>query len=178
MPQKLARHNSHVIGGGIVLLVVESPVQFVKCVSSSPSSAARWFIRWTKAPSLPEICSAIATAQSLADTTAMHFIISRTLIRSPSARYTQLPRKDAARALCGDGVVRESVPPRYPPLSAAASSPSSRSPEGSACAPPFSYSTSPVAFSISTAHGADTLGITPAWRARQAAPRQGEARRQ
>ena len=36
----------------------------------------------------------------------------------------------------------------------------------------FSYSTSPVAFSISTAHGADTLGITPgvAGAAQAAAP--------
>ena len=47
-----------------------------------PSSRARWFIRSTKAGSLPAMCSARATAQSLADTTVTAFTMSRTLICS------------------------------------------------------------------------------------------------
>ena len=41
----------------------------------------------------------MATAQSLAETTAMHLSISLTLICSPASRYTQLPPKEAARSL-------------------------------------------------------------------------------
>ena len=62
------------------------PVQFKKLVSAMPSSWARWFIRVTKAPSLPAKCSAKATAQSLPETTVTHLIISDTGICSPSSR--------------------------------------------------------------------------------------------
>ena len=40
------------------------PVALQKWVSVMPSSAARWFIRSTKASSLPATASARATAQS------------------------------------------------------------------------------------------------------------------
>ena len=56
-------------------------------------------MRSTNFSSLPLMCSAIATAQSFAETTAMHLSISLTLICSPASRYTQLPPKDAARSL-------------------------------------------------------------------------------
>ena len=55
-------------------------------------------MRWTNAASLPEMCSASATAQSLAETTAMHFIISATLICSPCSSHIWLPPMLSARA--------------------------------------------------------------------------------
>ena len=64
----------------------KSPVQLEKCVCSRPSSFARSFMRRTKTSSLPHRCSAMATAQSLAETTAMHLSMSCTLICSPASR--------------------------------------------------------------------------------------------
>ena len=56
-----------------------------------PSACARSFIRLVKAASEPQICSAMATAQSLAELTAMHLIISSTVICSPSLSQIWLP---------------------------------------------------------------------------------------
>ena len=47
-----------------------------------PSSLARWFMRSTKASSLPEMASPSATAQSLALTTQTALSISSTVICS------------------------------------------------------------------------------------------------
>ena len=119
-------------------------------------------MRATNASSLPEICSAIATAQSFAETTAMHLSISATLICSPCARYTQLPPKLAARVLA----VTVSASDMRPESTSSAMSSIvitfvTLAGKPRSCAF-FSYSTSPVTFSISTADGADTLGTAPA----------------
>ena len=74
------------------------PVQFVNCVFSRPSSSARRFIRSTKAASEPHRCSARATAQSLAETTATHFIMSETESCSPTSSQIWLPPMEAARS--------------------------------------------------------------------------------
>ena len=63
-----------------------------------PSSAALAFIRSTKASSLPERCSARATAQSLADTTQTAFTMSATERASPSFSQIWLPPMEAAWA--------------------------------------------------------------------------------
>ena len=96
----------------------------------------------------------MATAQSLAETTAMHLSMSRTLMRSPASRYTQLPPNEAARSLAvtvSSGVKT--------PLSMASIMSSSvmifvtlaGKPGSSAF---FSNSTVPVSFSIRIADGA------------------------
>ena len=64
-----------------------------------PSSAARSFIRCTKVRSEPASFSAIATAQSLAEATAMHLIISSTVRLSPSSSQIWLPPMEAAALL-------------------------------------------------------------------------------
>ena len=61
-----------------------------------PSSAARWFIRSTKASSLPARCSDSATAQSLADTTQTALSISPTVSCSPSFSQIWLPPMEQA----------------------------------------------------------------------------------
>ena len=55
-------------------------------------------MRSTKAASLPLMYSAMATAQSLAETTAMHLSMSETVMRSPSSSHTWLPPMEAASA--------------------------------------------------------------------------------
>ena len=132
-------------------------MQFAKCVSASPNSSARSFILATNSSSLPHRCSAIATAQSFAETTAIHLSISLTLMRSPSSRYTQLPPKDAARALAVTVSSRLIFP-----LSMASTMRSmvmtfvTLAGNRRLCAS-FSYRSVPVSFSISTAEGADMV---------------------
>ncbi len=63
-----------------------SPVQLTKWVCSIPSSAARAFIRVTKAASLPATCSARAVAQSLAELTTTDLSISSMESCAPSSR--------------------------------------------------------------------------------------------
>ena len=63
-----------------------------------PSSLARWFIRSTKASSLPEMASPKATAQSLAETTQTAFSISATDICSFSFSQIWLPPMEQAWA--------------------------------------------------------------------------------
>ena len=127
----------------------------MKLVSFRPSSRALSFIRATKACSEPQRCSAIATAQSFAETTQMHFSISLTLIFSPCSRYTQLPPKDAARSEAMT-VSSRLISPR-----SIASTISSivmtfvTLAGGSLSCEFFSYMTSPVTFSVSIADGAE-----------------------
>ncbi len=71
---------------------------FLKVVSRIPSSAARWFIRSTKASSLPATVSARATAQSLAETTQTAFSISPTLSCSFSFNQIWEPPMEQAWA--------------------------------------------------------------------------------
>ena len=114
-------------------------------------------MRSTKSCSVPLMCSAMAMAQSFAETTAMHLSISSTLICSPSSRYTQLPPKDAARALAVTVSSSFSLP-----LSMSSTMSSivitfvTLAGNMRSCAF-FSYSTSPVYFSISIADGAEML---------------------
>ena len=61
-----------------------------------PSSRARAFIRSTKAPSLPETCSARAMEASLADFTAAALTSSSTVICSPGSSQIWLPPMEAA----------------------------------------------------------------------------------
>ena len=70
----------------------------VKWVFSRPSSSARSFMRSTKAASEPHRCSASATAQSFAETTATHFIMSETDSCSPTSSQIWLPPMEAARS--------------------------------------------------------------------------------
>ena len=56
-------------------------------------------MRLVNASSEPEMCSAMATAQSLAELTAMHLSISSTLICSPSLSQIWLPPMELAWAL-------------------------------------------------------------------------------
>ena len=63
-----------------------------------PSWAARWFMRSTKASSLPARCSARATAASLPEATATALSKSSTVMSSPSFRYTWEPPMEAAWA--------------------------------------------------------------------------------
>ena len=74
------------------------PVALQKWVSAMPNSAARWFIRSTKASSLPATVSASATAQSLAETTHTAFSISLTVICSFSFSQIWLPPMEQAWA--------------------------------------------------------------------------------
>ena len=81
---------------GICLWCCGDPVQLTKWVSFIPSSLARAFMASTKAASLPAKCSAMAQAQSLAEDTAMDFIISSTVMLSPTFKNTWLPPFAAA----------------------------------------------------------------------------------
>ena len=87
------------------------PFVFSKTVFFMPSSAARAFIFETKADSLPQICSARATAASFAEAITTLFTISRTLICSPSLRKICEPPIDVAWA----EAVTVSSQPRAPP---------------------------------------------------------------
>ena len=94
----------------------------------------------------------------------MHLSISRTLMRSPASRYTQLPPKEAARALATTVSSGLSAP-----FSMASMISSivmilvtlAGKPGSSAF---FSYSTSPVSFSIRITDGAaiDSAGFSAA----------------
>ena len=111
-------------------------------------------MRSTKLCSEPHRCSAIATAQSFADTTEMHLSISWTLIFSPSSRKTQLPPKEAALS---DAITVSSS--EISPFSIASTMSSmvitfvTLAGAMRSCAF-FSYITSPLCFSIKTAEGA------------------------
>ena len=99
----------------------------------------------------------MATAQSLAETTAMHLSISRTVICSPSSRYTQLPPKEAALALAVTTSSRLSLPLSMSSMiSSIVITLVTLAGNRRSCAF-FSYSTVPVSFSISSADGAETL---------------------
>ena len=102
----------------------------------------------------------MATAQSLADTTAMHLSMSLTLICSPSSRYTQLPPKEAALALAVTVSSRRIFPAsRSSTISSMVITLVTLAGKPLLWAS-FSYSTSPVSFSISMAEGA-VMSISP-----------------
>ena len=153
------------------------PVQLTKWVCSMPSSCARRFIRSTKASSVPAMCSASATEQSLADTTATAFTMSRTVICSCSFSQIWEPPMEVA------WVEAVTVSSQLSAPLSMASMTSSRvmtlvTEAGSYCLVAFSsYKILPVVFSISTAVGADrpmgaearAVGISKAAAARRAA---------
>ena len=87
-----------------------SPQQLTNRVSAIPSWAARSFICWTKASSVPARCSPRATAQSLAEAMAMHLSSSSTVRVSPSLSQTWLPPMEAAWAEAVTVSVRASSP--------------------------------------------------------------------
>ena len=86
------------------------PQQSSKWVSAMPSSWALWFIRSTKAASLPAICSATATLASLPEDTAMHLIMVSRVCTSPAARYTWEPPMELAYSLVVTWSVRLTFP--------------------------------------------------------------------
>ena len=63
------------------------PWVFAKCVPEQPSSAARVFMRSTKALIEPEMCSAMMLHASFADASAAQYRRSRRLIVSPRSIY-------------------------------------------------------------------------------------------
>ena len=73
-----------------------SPLQFLNTVSFMPSCLARSFICFTKTSSLPLMCSASATAASLALATTVALIISSADIVSPGSSQMSLPPMDEA----------------------------------------------------------------------------------
>ena len=108
-------------------------------------------MRATNASSEPQSASASATAQSFAETTATHLVISATVITSPSSSQIWLPPIEAARRLAVTGSSGETAP-----LSTASATSSSVitfvTLAGERCRwASFSYSTVPVCRSISTA---------------------------
>ena len=120
-----------------------------------PSSFARSFMRLVNASSEPEMCSAMATAQSLAELTAMHLSISSTLICSPSLSQIWLPPMELAWALA----VTMSLVSSWPLSSCSMMSSSVMifvTLAGDRCSSAFfSYNTVPVERSIRIADGAD-----------------------
>ena len=67
-------------------------------------------MRATNASSDPQSASASATAQSFAETTATHLVISATVITSPSSSQIWLPPIEAARRLAVMGSSGETAP--------------------------------------------------------------------
>ena len=83
-----------------------SPQQSVKCVFVIPNDCAFSFIFVTKASSLPQMYSAIATAASLPLATAIHLISVSTVCTSPASRNTCEPPIDCACSLVTTSSVR------------------------------------------------------------------------
>jgi len=112
-------------------------------------------MRLVNASSEPEMCSAMATAQSLAELTAMHLSISSTLICSPSLSQIWLPPMELAWALA----VTMSLVSSWPLSSCSMMSSSVMifvTLAGDRCSSAFfSYNTVPVERSIRIADGAD-----------------------
>ena len=113
-------------------------------------------MRSTNAASLPAMCSARATAQSLAETTATHLMMSETLICSPCSSQIWLPPMLSARAEAVTVSSGESAPESM--ASAASRSVMIFVTDAGArrALSSLAYSTVPVTFSISTALGAFT----------------------